>query len=785
MRKVLTGLLMLALTACGGGGSSGDNGTGLAISFSTSRLDLAYTEGNQPDFQTMYATASGSTDKDVLLAAEVTGTGIATPIQVVIDTATRKATITVTAASLPAGTYTGTILMKACANQSCSVQHGGSPHTVNYTVTVRPGLTVSTQSVNLTAVETGTSAPASFTFSQQLAGTGVTASIFYYDGGYGPGYTHWLTTAISGNTVQLQAAATTLREGRYQARLTLFAPSTNQSVEVPVYFDIGAGMSAPAQIEVMVDSSTTAQQMQGSIPLALAAGATATTWYATSSEPWFDIDASGPFGTSPTWRINTAMLAAKPNDQTYVVYLGFSTDATLQKRGTQVVVRKKLAEIQGLDSVALLAGQGGDVMVNGKYFNGLAAGTGAVSVAGASPSTVTVLSDRVLRMSMPALAAGSYAVSLNAASGMASRGGALQVTSPATYAYQAFDTQGLKTTVVWDPVSKSAFVLNGTLNSIMRYAFVDGQFRLVTTRSFASLEGIGMTQDHDALVAMAGGGGLYKLSTTDLSDLKNFRNPMTGFDTGPTANAPLSIMGGNRMLHPLMLWTFFYDSFDLPLGFSETDYQYRDRLATWGAVSGNGQRMLWPDSGRFSPHAPMFRYEVATDKLESVPNSSVSSTFYRYAVDHDGNTWAFNNQVVDFNLNLKGNIELPDGWVGNEPVLSRNGSRLYYYAQNSSFSPGARVYVFDTSQPMTTSVNFPVLGYIDLADKPNCPYDPTGNAQDCYTFNTRMAIADDGQTLFLAGDRKFLVVPIPAALRSAATVQGSALSGQTRMPGLR
>lgn len=778
MRKILTFMLMLALTACGGGGSGGDNETGLSVSFSTSTLNFSYIENDIPASQTMYATASGDTDKDVLLSAEVTGSGIATPIQVAIDMATRRATITVTAASMPAGTYTGTIVMKACGNQSCTVQHRGSPHTVNYTVTVHPSLNVNAQTVNLATPETGVSEIRSITFNPALANAGVIAT-------HGSD-SEWLTATVSGNTLQLQANAGTKMPFIYATYVNLKVPATGQVASILVQMAVNSGLSVPAGTELTVNSSSTAQDLQGDIPVALAPGVSAATWYATSDAPWLVLDmASGPFGTNPTWRIDPALFAQRANNQRHLANVRITTDSTLQPRTFAVDANKALAEIKGTDTVALIEGEGGEVMLYGANFRSLPASTDSVTVngAGVAAASLSVISDSVMRISMPALQAGGYTVVLNSASGMPTRSGTLTVTGRATYGYQAIDTQGVKNMVVWDPVSQSAFVVNGSLNSVMRFAPAGGQFQLVATRSFPLIDAIGMNRDHTALGLMTGSGTFYRLRPQDLvpTTYSGIGQNLSG--EGRTQSVPLSIMGNSNLMHPTLGW------FDVEAG-SLSPMAYADTgtntfgLATWGAVSGNGRFMIRPANGMFSPSAPMYHMDLA-DGLFKAYGTGNTPFFYRYTVNHNGSMWGFNNQVFDFQQNLLGNVALPDGWVGNEMVFSRNGSRLYYYAQNAGISAGTRVYVFDTSQPMTTSVNYPVLGHIDLADMPNCPYDPSGNAQDCYTFNTRMAIADDGQTLFLAGDRKFLVVPIPSSLQSVAMAQSAVMSGQTRMPRLR
>ena len=774
MRTLFAALLALALTACGGGGSSEDKL--MTITFSTSTLSFEQIEGGAPVVRTMTATATGDSTRDAYVGGVINGSGIESPIAVSID-GSRTATITVTSArGLAAGTYTGTITMMACVDSGCSAHHKGSPHVVSYTVTVRPALTASTQSVNLAAVAGQPSQTASFTFTQAVADAGV--NIAPSEG--------WLAVAVSGNTVQVQANSQSLSPGNYSAAVSFLVPSSGQRLNVPVNLTVGDGLIVAAASEFQVTSKTAVEQMQGSIAVALAPGATAQNWRIFNNQLWLRFDMTGgPFGTDPVWRIDPEYFAQLPNNAEYTASITVIADGMPGDKTHTVRVRKALAEIVGIDGAALVAEQGGDLLVYGTNLASLPAGTAAVTVAGTTPTAVAALDDKVLRITLPAMSAGSYTVALNSASGMTAETGntaTMHVTPRNAYAYQAIDTQGLKSTILWDAVSKSVFVVDRTLNRVMRYvSYVPsgGAFVLYQTRSFPAIDGIGMAPDHSALVVMQGG-TIHKLALDqiELSTIAQFN--LGGAGQIDPLNVPLPIMGDNRLMHPLYGWVDLDTGSTTPLSFADGGY-YAGQLANWGAVSGNGLRMIRPDSGRFTPNAPMYHMDVANPTFQAY-NSNATPFFYRYAVSHDGATWAMNDQVVDFDLNIKGNVALPDGWVGNEYVLSRNGSRLYYYAQNA-VTRLARVYVFDTGAALTSTTHFQVLGYIDLPDLPNCPYDSTGNTPDCYTFNTRMAIADDGQTLFVVGDRKFVVLPVPVGLQPAAAAQGSAVTGMVRLPG--
>ncbi len=766
--SILIGLALI-LSACGGGGGGGSTpppNTGLAVQFSTSTVSSEYLQGNAPTPMVISASASGATDKDLLMGAEVTGTGIALPIGVTIDTTTRQGTITVMpAGGLPAGTYSGSIKLLACTTQACTVHHAGSPHTVSYTVTVRPSLNPSTTFVPFATVETGT-ATRDITFNSP--GTNITVSSPVT---YDSEKTGWLTATITGNTVRVQVSAATLPVGLYRAYVGLDTSDGKQSYRIPVELTVASGLSVPASAALTINNATTAAQLQGTVGMVVAPGAAATEWTAASDQPWFQLVAErGAVGTQPAWRIDPVTFNQLPNNVIYKASVRIATNSTMAARTMVFDVSKALAEIKGLDSMALLAGQSGDVLLYGTGFDALANSGNMVAVAGVQPTAITRLNDKVLRLSMPAMAAGSYMVSLNANPLLSTQGKALHVTSGGAYAYQAILTEGRKVSLIWDGVTKSAFVVNKTLKSVMRYALVGDSFQLAATRSFPNVDAIAMSPDHAAVILQSGNSRVYKLSPTDLTTIAMYDLSAFG-GSESDLRQPLSVMGDNRLMSAYG-WVDLGSGKVTPLLY--TGFENGSQSASWGAVSGNGQRIVRPDSGRSTPSGPMMYLDVGSG-IFKLYGPIQTPYFYEYAVNHEGTKYAFNNRVVDFDLNILGNYALPADWYSNVSVFNRSGSRLYIYAFQANGGRG-RVYVYDTSQALTSTVNFPMLGSFELTDSPSCPFvsNGSGNYDNCYFNQTSMAMSDDGKTLFFVGDRAFVVLPVPANMQSSAPLRPGA-----------
>src|SRR5205085_1699446 len=101
--------------------------------------------------------------------------------------------------------------------------------------------------------------------------------------------------------------------------------------------------------------------------------------------------------------------------------------------------------------------------------------------------------------------------------------------------------------------------------------------------------------------------------------------------------------------------------------------------------------------------------------LTAFPNSAPLSSFFRYSTDRRGARWLLEGQAVyDFNLGIEGHATAPTDWYGVQSAMSRDGTRAYVYTLHSSAigtysepSPIVhlpRIYVFDTSSPLTSTL---------------------------------------------------------------------------------
>lgn len=136
---------------------------------------------------------------------------------------------------------------------------------------------------------------------------------------------------------------------------------------------------------------------------------------------------------------------------------------------------------------------------------------------------------------------------------------------------------------------------------------------------------------------------------------------------------------------------------------------------------------------------------------------------------------------------MVGQIVIPDyagafGATNASGIISPDGTRAYvltYHSQDVGFgSPPVfrpRVYVLDTSGDVGDN-DVPVLGFFELQDYPSCIDVVPGCA-----IRPPMAISLDGRTLFIAGESRFIVAPIPSqGMLQPASAGGANAAGAIR-----
>jgi len=118
-------------------------------------------------------------------------------------------------------------------------------------------------------------------------------------------------------------------------------------------------------------------------------------------------------------------------------------------------------------------------------------------------------------------------------------------------------------------------------------------------------------------------------------------------------------------------------------------------------------------------------------------------------------------KVWDRDFPVVGNLAPPDsGFFGRTPLLAPDSARTYVLAYPEAGLPGAdvkpRVYAFDSSTRVATETDLPLVGQFGMPNYPICRV----SAYECDT-RALSTISPDGATLFLIGDNKLVVAPVP------------------------
>ena len=792
-RGLCAGLLAL-LTACGGGGGSG-GGDSLSVSFSTSAMQLQVIEGDTTGSGavTFNATATGSSrTPDIFLGADVSGVGVQSPIQWTVLNSSSAVFTVVPNGGLAAGTYTGTITAKACKDPSCSAHQPGSPHSIRYTVTVIPRFAASVLQVDLVAPEGGSGS--SSTVALTLPAGVSTASLDSVS--YGPGGRDWLQASVQGGQLQLASSALGLSGGTYSAAVNLsITQPVTQIIQVPVSLTVSQGLLVPASASHGLQASGTAADLQGQVTVDLAPGVPVVGWNATSNAAWLVLDqASGQPGQALRWHLDAAALSdlGWGAQRTATIHV---TAALLTPQDLSVTVTNQLPRLRGLDTLALKTGQAGQVLI---WVDGQAGGVALqdlrIDGGAVTPTALNPIGPGLIGVTLPAMSAGAHTVALNNLVGISGPTLTLQVLTPVDRSYGATVTEGTKAHLVWDAVRQVAFVRNVTMGTLMRFD-LSGATPAVTARSLSGLSQIGLSRDHTQLYAMTSDGRWLSLNPDTLatvSDRALQLSPMTA-----ALDLPLAITGDN------LAWVSqgragsldLTDAAALPRSPAVAGAPSGTPGFVWGAVSPDGRRMLVTQASGISPAPPLVwrdatgAAQAADGGLHVFPEADPIDFFYRVASDRQGNRWALESMALyDFSLNKLGDLTLPTGWTALRTALSGDGSRAYVYAlgpnaigtyaEPNPITVWPRIYVFDTTTAPVLTTSYPVVGALDLTDYPACLATQGPVACDPYALN--FVLTDDDRTLLALGDRKLVVVPVPAGALRATSLGVSRAGGSSR-----
>lgn len=666
----------------------------------------------------------------------------------------------VLAAPMPLGSYQGSVSVVSGPNR-VSVP-------ITYTVTGAAGgdrfLRVSNPGLTLASTVGGSAA-------QQLAGVGTPswapqapAVRIRYGSGSG-----WLSTVAQGNgDLQFVASPGGLAPGSYSATATLVSAYPGKDIDLPVSFTVGAGLAVPAPQRVVLGSDDNDSTLVGSLPVQTA-GASALAWTATSNVPWLRLTrAAGTTGAADSridYQVDAALAAAQPAFADVAGQITISPAAGGAAVAASITLNRALAELQSVSPSLVVAGQPGSVIVRGRGLDRLADPAARLTVNGVAPLAVQRLGVDALRVSLPALAAGTASLVVSNRLGLATSSASLQVATAKAFPAGGLATGGLPRSVVADLPRRQVFVANPRAGLVQRFRDSGGAW-VADTLALANLFDIGLSPDGSVLVAVERTGKLHLVDPASFAVTASYTAPAAVYPT-PSAGHGLAITNDGRVWLALGTGSNSMVSFNLrTLAFvTEQPAGLPGTLdgGPWFEASRNGERLLVVPGASGNP-APLLR--VVDTAVGDWRGNPAGLTFFFYSLngmDDSGSRVLVLGNLFTGEFDYMGTPVLPDaGWNVNAAVLAPDGKRLYVFAlppdwNNSTSSSLPRVYTFDAQTAAVGTVALTLLGRTDLSDYPTCRLD----SYEGECFRPMMNVAPDGKTLFVAGSIKLLALPLP------------------------
>ena len=737
-----------ALASCGGGGGGGGGGSGVNVTASASAFQIVSVGYAAGTSNAVTFTMTGGNGQTLYAGATSATPNLVANLQVVSDT---QAIVTLTDNSGTAGRTSGTVTFQLCADETCHSVVWSHAYAVTST---RFG--VDTTPLTLTGSEGGTTTasvtltPADTSRVLAVSGYPLNSSIPWLSG-----------TQDSAGNIAVTASAAGLAAGAYPAILYVGTVDNPNMAQVQVVFNVGVGMVAPALADIVERADTTTAGLQGSGAVTIAAGTGA--WTATSDKPWLVLDTGTGNGSSSfTYHVDLAAAHAVVSN-----WKSDTANITITSPGkttvaTTLTYRRQLPEVVLVTPSEVRAGQAATVRLTGRGLSQLTS-LSQIQQSGGGTSSGTKDSDTQVTLNLPAQAAGTVQFSIPNGTQSAFAKANLAVVS-GSLAYAAVPTSNPKNDIVYDPSRQAIFATDNLGQVLIRWQLVGSTWTLASL-PVANVWRVTLSPDRQTL---------YLLTSSSLVEVNPDTLTIGATHTGAIFDA------------------FSYDepmpfTLDRRLWIAEASGQYFDlgtgtfANATLAerAPGGGGFRSLeaTPDGSHlFTADGDMYSsngwYNAASQTSTSLP-VGVLPNEYRAAFDLDGGLGLFEFQWVYHTdtWTLAGTAALGASEAGAGGVISPDGTRVYRLAGPSyQYNYGGTDHfdVFDTTRLVPGTANFVQIGTIPVPDQA-VNYGCAGY----YCDNIgRLAIDQLGTTLFWAGDKNLVVIPIPTGMAQPSSVRG-------------
>jgi len=729
--------LSFILSACGGGGGGGSS-PGFSVSTNSLSFSASSVSSPTPVPQKITVTVTSGT---VFLAALYGGDAISNATFSLTGATTGEVTIYPAApGTLGPGTHTGTVSVLGCNDINCTSQVSGSPKDVTVTYDIE-GLTVSPSSVNLSSTINTASTTAQSTLSSSLGSASWSSNVTYTGATSG-----WLTLSPSSGNSLPQAidfsAAGLSTAGTYSATVTLTS-GANQ-ITLPVNYVVNNSLNpSPSTLSYTINDNPQASDLTRQ----LSSGAfTGVTWTASTDVVWLDLSpTSGNSSTTITASLDQTQINTLSNG-TYTGTITLTPSVGSAETVTVTLVISR-AQVNYVTPYVATTSTVKEVIVRGDNF--IQAAIQNVKFGTTNADSFTFVSSTEILATHPALAAGSYDVSVTTTTGDSKTLATLQVVDAPAFAATSIAYPNTVTKrpleIIYDAERQAllvavAYPSAGASGDILRYSYSSGTWSATPASVFVpAFRDMGISTDGQQVIAVSN----YAITQFD---------PITLL-TGTSTSAPFSsfyylknVAFGNNgdalvttgLNGSGITQSYRYNARAPALGSIGTSPNNTFYFGTPG-VSADGSNITVVQ-GSLSPAPRVVKYNASDDTLSNSGISLNQNFLIPPELNRNANRIILNGYLV-YDENYLQLGSLPFSATQAAIVLSPDGTKAYRYVSGTTLN------TYDLSSAPVGGI-FPELG-----GGTTLPSNPG--------TSPRMTISPDGGSLFIAGDSGIVVLPAP------------------------
>lgn len=402
-------------------------------------------------------------------------------------------------------------------------------------------------------------------------------------------------------------------------------------------------------------------------------------------------------------------------------------------------------EVNYISPYIISPGTASDVIIRGSGFSRFdSTNLPAVTIGSLASSNISIVNDSEIRVTSPALTAGSHTVQISGDGINFTSTVSLQVIADQTYSTTSYVTTGEKSKLIFDKERQALYVVNTTSGTLERYQYQSGTTWDMDSLSLSGLSDAALSPDGNTLV-MVDGSSFYEVDPA--------ASIMT---TGPAVNAPLFSLdsvskiswtnSGNMMAVGNNQWSSVY-SYDLLTGQSDRlQYLNSSEILVgysiynpWLFDAPDGSKIFLGEVGKSTSY--LYQLDASDNTITTTGLSTAYSGYSSVALTPDSSTILVNGMDI-YNADLTTLLgSLPQAHT--RGVLSPDGTIAYVFTDFISDSENNILKAFDISDPASP---VQIGSDVTLTNGPG--------------MRARMRISDDGNTLFIAGTENLLIIDL-------------------------